>query len=57
MIADDWVLISVDDHIVEPADVFVGRLPLRYRERAPCLIQRPDGANVALRVGAWVVTG
>lgn len=30
----DW-LISVDDHLVEPPDIFAERLPRKYREQAP----------------------
>lgn len=28
-------LISVDDHIVEPADVWSSRVPVKFRETAP----------------------
>ena len=51
MNVDDYVLISTDDHIVEPPDVFDGRLPQRYRDRAPRFVTRDDGANV------WVYEG
>ena len=29
---DDLILISVDDHIAEPADMFEGHVPDKYRE-------------------------
>jgi hypothetical protein len=32
---DDLILISVDDHIAEPADMFRAHVPERYRDRAP----------------------
>ena len=48
---NDCVLISVDDHIVEPPDMFEGRLPAKYRDRAPKFVLRDDGANV------WVYEG
>ena len=35
MKADDMILISVDDHIAEPADMFEGHVPARYRLLAP----------------------
>jgi hypothetical protein len=35
MRADDMILISVDDHIAEPADMFDGHVPARYREATP----------------------
>ena len=35
MKAEDMILISVDDHIAEPADMFEGHVPARYRHLAP----------------------
>ena len=35
MKADDMILISVDDHIAEPADMFEGHVPAKYRDLAP----------------------
>ena len=35
MHADDMILISVDDHIAEPADMFERHVPAKYRDRAP----------------------
>ena len=32
---DDMVLISVDDHIVEPPDMFKNHLPKKYLDEAP----------------------
>jgi hypothetical protein len=43
---DDLVLISVDDHLIEPPDVFTDHLPAKYRDRAPKLVRRDDGADV-----------
>jgi len=43
---DDLILISVDDHLIEPPDVFLDHLPARYQDRAPKLVRRPDGADV-----------
>jgi len=45
---DDLVLVSVDDHIVEPPDMFEAHIPARYRDQAPKVIRRPDGTD------AWV---
>ena len=44
--ADDFVLISVDDHVIEPPDLFAGRLPAKYAEDAPRIVRRDDGADV-----------
>lgn len=40
-----YTVISVDDHIVEPPDTFVGRLPAKLAERGP-RVERQDGADV-----------
>jgi predicted TIM-barrel fold metal-dependent hydrolase len=37
----DW-LISVDDHVLEPPDLWLKRLPSGFRDRAPHLVER-DG--------------
>ena len=37
------VIISVDDHLVEPPEVFTGRVPARYRDRAPRVVEEDDG--------------
>ena len=34
------MIISVDDHLVEPPDVFVGRVPAQLRERAPRVVEQ-----------------
>jgi predicted TIM-barrel fold metal-dependent hydrolase len=45
MRADDMILISVDDHIAEPADMFVGHVPEKYRERAPRVETDAEGTQ------------
>jgi len=32
---DDLVLVSVDDHVVEPPDMFEAHLPEKWRRRPP----------------------
>ncbi len=44
MTMDDLILVSVDDHICEPADMFDGHVPDRYRDLAPRVIDR-DGTQ------------
>lgn len=46
MRVEDLVLVSVDDHVVEPPDVFEGRLPEKYADRAPKLIRKESGIDV-----------
>ncbi len=43
MNADDLILISVDDHIAEPADMFEGHVPERYKEHAPKVVTDEHG--------------
>jgi hypothetical protein len=38
MRADDMILISADDHVAEPADMFEGHVPAKYRDRAPRVV-------------------
>src|SRR3954452_17847672 len=54
MDVDDLILISVDDHLIEPPDVFLDHLPATYRERAPKLVRRDDGADVWQFNGATI---
>ena len=41
-----YTIISVDDHLVEPADMFEGRVPARLQERAPRIVETPQGHQV-----------
>jgi predicted TIM-barrel fold metal-dependent hydrolase len=43
---EDMILISVDDHIVEPPDMFVNHLPKKYIDDAPRLIHNADGSDM-----------
>jgi predicted TIM-barrel fold metal-dependent hydrolase len=44
--AGDLVLISVDDHIIEPPDLFADHLPAKYLDRAPKLVRNEAGNDV-----------
>jgi predicted TIM-barrel fold metal-dependent hydrolase len=52
---NDMVLVSVDDHVVEPPDLFEGRLAANYAEFAPRFITNPDGTDVWTYNGETVV--
>src|SRR3954464_11084261 len=43
---EDLILVSVDDHVVEPPDLFEGRLPQKYAEVAPKLVRKDSGDRV-----------
>ena len=42
---DDMILISVDDHTVEPPDMFKDHLPKKYVDDAPRLVHNDDGSD------------
>ncbi len=46
MNAEDMILVSVDDHTVEPPDMFAHHVPDEYRDRARHMTKRPDGTDV-----------
>jgi predicted TIM-barrel fold metal-dependent hydrolase len=43
---DDMILISVDDHTVEPPDMFKDHLPKKYADDAPRLVHNADGSDM-----------
>jgi predicted TIM-barrel fold metal-dependent hydrolase len=51
---EDLILISVDDHVVEPpsmTEYMREALPAKFRDRAPRLVRRADGTD------AWLIEG
>ena len=51
---NDLILISVDDHLVEPPDMFVDHIPAKYADRAPKVVRTDDGADVWVFEGAVI---
>ncbi len=49
---DDLILVSVDDHVVEPPDLFEGRLSKKAAERAPFIQTMDNGREVWMFEGA-----
>jgi predicted TIM-barrel fold metal-dependent hydrolase len=49
--ARKYTVISADDHIVEPPDTFTGRVPARFADRAPRVVETPDGRQIWLYDG------
>ena len=45
MRADDMILVSVDDHICEPVDMFEGHVPEKYREFTPRVVTDEQGSQ------------
>jgi enoyl-CoA hydratase/carnithine racemase len=46
---DDLILISVDDHVIEPPDTFAGRLPGKYADDALMVV--PADQVLAAAIG------
>jgi predicted TIM-barrel fold metal-dependent hydrolase len=42
---DDLILVSIDDHVIEPADMFERHVPAKYRDRAPRIITTDKGVE------------
>jgi hypothetical protein len=51
MLPADARIISVDDHVIEHPRVWLDRLPAKYAEAAPCIVQLPDGNDTWLYEG------
>jgi predicted TIM-barrel fold metal-dependent hydrolase len=49
-----YTLISVDDHLVEPPEMFEGRLPKKYQESAPRIVRQDDGSEQWLFDGGLI---
>ncbi|MDA8044067.1 MAG: amidohydrolase family protein [Actinomycetota bacterium] len=49
-----FAVISVDDHIVEPPELFRGRVPSKLADRAPRVISRADGTEMWLYDGTEI---
>ena len=43
---DDMILVSVDDHVVEPPDMWVDRVPAKYADEVPKLVTKDNGVDV-----------
>jgi predicted TIM-barrel fold metal-dependent hydrolase len=43
MNVDDMIILSIDDHTIEPPDMFERHVPEKYRDRAPRLVRDEHG--------------
>jgi predicted TIM-barrel fold metal-dependent hydrolase len=41
----EYSVISADNHLIDPKDLYVERLPEKYRDRAPRVVRGPDGGD------------
>ena len=49
---DELILVSVDDHVVEPPEMFARHVPAKWKDRAPRVVHKQDGSDVWLFEGA-----
>ena len=42
---DELILVSVDDHICEPREMFDAHVPDKYRDQAPRVVEEDDGVE------------
>ena len=54
MRVEDMIFISVDDHVVEPPDMFEGRLPAKFADQAPKVVRNEQGDDVWTFNGAVI---
>jgi hypothetical protein len=48
---DEMILVSVDDHVCEPPNMWEERLAAQWKDRAPRLVHKRDGSDV------WIFEG
>jgi predicted TIM-barrel fold metal-dependent hydrolase len=48
---EDMILVSIDDHMIEPPDMYARHLPERYRDEAPKIVRTTEG------IDQWVFQG
>lgn len=46
-----YLVVSVDDHLIEPPDIFEGRLPAKFQARVPRVVEDGNGGQVWLFEG------
>ncbi len=51
MQAEDLILVSIDDHVIEPRDMFDRHVPARWKDEAPKSVMGDDG------IESWVFQG
>ena len=40
---DDMILVSIDDHMVEPPDMYDNHVPDRWKDKAPKVVRNAQG--------------
>jgi predicted TIM-barrel fold metal-dependent hydrolase len=47
------LILSADSHVIEPSDLWVERLPARFRDQAPTFPDAREGVGIHKHPGAW----
>src|ERR1700757_2197409 len=42
---EELILVSIDDHVIEPPDLFERHMPEKYRDQAPHVVHQADGVD------------
>ncbi len=42
---DDMILVSIDDHMIEPPDMFKNHVPAKWKDRAPKVVKNEQGID------------
>ena len=45
MKTDDLILVSIDDHVVEPPDMFLNHVPDKFKAEAPIVVTDDKGVD------------
>ncbi len=44
---EDMILVSVDDHVIEPRTLFDRHIPAKWKDRAPKMVKNQNSQNGA----------
>lgn len=55
MRTEDLILVSIDDHIVEPPDMFEHHLAPEWKEKAPRVLRQKDGTDIWMFQGQPII--
>ena len=42
---DDMILVSIDDHMIEPPDMYKNHLPAKWLDKAPKVVRNAQGVD------------
>ena len=55
MRTEDLILVSIDDHVVEPPDMFEQHLAPEWKDKAPRVVQQQDGTDIWMFQGQPII--